>query len=279
MRHGKVHRKLNKKPAHRRAMFANMAAALIKHEQIVTTLPKAKELRPVVEKLVTLAKKGGLHARRKAIAAVRDAAQVKKLFDVIGPRYKERNGGYTRIMKAGFRYGDNAAQAVIEFVDRDVDAKGKDSGPVQEKKAEETATAAACVNLHIVWKRAARLPPFLFCDAFPGRYDPSRNYLVGELHDISHGAIRMRVRNCIGWQRERPVRECGPDQTRRLSGQRNPDLWQLPYAEGSAGRHHGQGVFRRPVLGRTPLQSDGAQHNAGQGDRYRQLYRRRAQIG
>jgi large subunit ribosomal protein L17 len=106
-------------------------------------LPKAKELRPVVEKLVTLAKKGGLHARRQAIAEVHDVVQVKKLFDVIGPRYKERNGGYTRIMKAGFRYGDNAAQAVIEFVDRDVDAKGKDSGPVQEKKAEETATAAA----------------------------------------------------------------------------------------------------------------------------------------
>ena len=129
MRHGKVHRKLGKQAEHRHAMFANMAAALIKHEQIITTLPKAKELRPVVEKLVTLAKKGGLHARRQAIAEIRDVAQVKKLFEVIGPRYKERNGGYTRIMKAGFRYGDNAAQAVIEFVDRDVEAKGKDSGP------------------------------------------------------------------------------------------------------------------------------------------------------
>ena len=124
MRHGKVHRKLGKKPAHRKAMFANMSAALIKHEQIVTTLPKAKELRPVVEKLVTLAKKGGLSARRQAIAEIRDVAQVKKLFDVIGPRYKERNGGYTRILKAGFRYGDNAAVAVIEFVDRDEAAKG-----------------------------------------------------------------------------------------------------------------------------------------------------------
>src|SRR6187200_662481 len=120
MRHGKA--------SHRTAMFANMAASLIEHEQIVTTLPKAKELRPVVEKLVTLAKRGDLHARRQAIAEVRDVVQVRKLFDVIGPRYKERNGGYTRIMKAGFRYGDNAAQAVIEFVDRDVDAKGKDSG-------------------------------------------------------------------------------------------------------------------------------------------------------
>ena len=136
MRHGKVHRKLGKRPSHRRAMFANMCAALIKHEQIVTTLPKAKELRPVVEKLVTIGKKGDLAARRQAIAEIRDIAQVKKLFDVLGPRYKERHGGYTRIMKAGFRFGDNAPQAVIEFVDRDVEAKGKDSGPVQEKKAE-----------------------------------------------------------------------------------------------------------------------------------------------
>ena len=141
MRHGKVHRKLGKKPAHRKAMFANMCASLIKHEQIVTTLPKAKELRPVVEKLITLAKKGGLAARRQAIAEMRDVTQVKKLFDVLGPRYKERHGGYTRIMKAGFRYGDNAAVAVIEFVDRDEAAKGLDSGPVQEKKAAEEATA------------------------------------------------------------------------------------------------------------------------------------------
>src|SRR3954463_9754703 len=109
MRHANRGRKLNRTHEHRAAMFANMAAALIKHEQITTTLPKAKELRPVVEKLVTLAKKGGLHARRQAIAEVRDVAQVRKLFEVIGPRYKERNGGYLRIMKAGFRYGDNAA--------------------------------------------------------------------------------------------------------------------------------------------------------------------------
>jgi large subunit ribosomal protein L17 len=137
MRHGKVHRKLGKKPSHRRAMFGNMCAALIKHEQIVTTLPKAKELRPVVEKLVTLAKKGGLAARRQAIAEIRDVLQVKKLFEVLGPRYKDRHGGYTRVLKAGFRFGDNAPHAVIEFVDRDVEAKGKDSGPVQEKKAAE----------------------------------------------------------------------------------------------------------------------------------------------
>ena len=113
-------------------MFANMSAALIKHEQIVTTLPKAKELRPIVEKLVTLGKRGDLHARRQAIAQVRDEDQVRKLFAVLGPRYKDRQGGYTRILKAGFRYGDNAPMAVIEFVDRDVDAKGLDSGPVQD---------------------------------------------------------------------------------------------------------------------------------------------------
>ncbi|HYJ44570.1 MAG TPA: 50S ribosomal protein L17 [Xanthobacteraceae bacterium] len=143
MRHGKVHRKLNKKPEHRKAMFANMCAALIKHEQITTTLPKAKELRPVVEKLVTLGKRGDLHARRQAISRIRDVAMVKKLFDVLGPRYKERHGGYTRVLKAGFRYGDNAPIAVIEFVDRDESAKGLDSGPVQNKKVEEEASAAA----------------------------------------------------------------------------------------------------------------------------------------
>ena len=136
MRHGKVHRKLNRTAEHRRAMFANMCAALIKHEQIVTTLPKAKELRPIVEKLVTLGKKGGLAMRRQAICEMRDQDQVRKLFDVLATRYKDRQGGYTRIIKAGFRYGDNAPMAVIEFVDRDVDAKGLDSGPVQEKAAE-----------------------------------------------------------------------------------------------------------------------------------------------
>ena len=143
MRHGKVHRKFNRTAEHRRAMFGNMVAALIKHEQIVTTLPKAKDLRPIVEKLVTLGKRGDLHARRLAVAEIRDVAMVKKLFDVIGPRYKDRQGGYTRVLKAGFRFGDNAARAVIEFVDRDVDAKGQDSGPVQEKRADEEATAAA----------------------------------------------------------------------------------------------------------------------------------------
>jgi large subunit ribosomal protein L17 len=138
MRHGKVHRKLNRTAEHRRAMFANMSAALIKHEQIVTTLPKAKELRPIVEKLVTLGKRGGLSLRRQAISEMRDQAMVKKLFEVLAVRYKDRQGGYTRIIKAGFRYGDNAPLAVIEFVDRDEDAKGQDSGPVQEK-AEEAA--------------------------------------------------------------------------------------------------------------------------------------------
>ena len=139
MRHGKVHRKLGRHSAHRTAMFANMCASLIKHEQIVTTLPKAKELRPIVEKLVTIGKKGGLAARRQAISELRDVAMVKKLFEVISPRYKDRAGGYTRIMKAGFRHGDNAANAVIEFVDRDVDAKGQDSGPVVEKAEAEAA--------------------------------------------------------------------------------------------------------------------------------------------
>ncbi len=143
MRHGKVHRKFSRTQEHRRAMFGNMAAALIKHEQIVTTLPKAKDLRPLVEKLVTLVKRGDLHARRQAVAEIRDVAMVKKLFDVLGPRYKDRSGGYTRVLKAGFRYGDSAPVAVIEFVDRDVDAKGLDSGPVQEKKADADAPAAA----------------------------------------------------------------------------------------------------------------------------------------
>ena len=136
MRHGKVHRKLNRTAEHRRAMFANMCAALIKHEQIVTTLPKAKELRPYVEKLITLGKRGDLHARRLALAQIKHEGPVKKLFETLGDRYKDRQGGYTRIIKAGFRYGDNAPMAVIEFVDRDVDAKGLDSGPVQAKSAE-----------------------------------------------------------------------------------------------------------------------------------------------
>jgi len=133
MRHGRVHRKLNRTAEHRRAMFANMAAALIKHEQIVTTLAKAKELRPIVEKLVTLGKKGGLALRRQAISELRDVDMTKKLFDTLALRYKDRHGGYTRIIKAGFRYGDNAAMAVIEFVDRDVTAKGQDSGPVGQQ--------------------------------------------------------------------------------------------------------------------------------------------------
>ena len=139
MRHGKTNRRFNRRPEHRKAMLANMAASLITHEQIVTTLPKAKELRPFVEKLVTLAKKGDLHARRQAISAVRDVPQVGKLFETIGPRYADRNGGYIRIMKAGYRHGDNAAMAVIEFVDRDADAKGLDSGPVYAIEGDDEA--------------------------------------------------------------------------------------------------------------------------------------------
>jgi large subunit ribosomal protein L17 len=139
MRHGFKGRRFNRTVPHRLSMFANMSAALIKHEQIVTTLPKAKDLRPVIEKLITLAKKGSLHARRQAMSQVRDETQVKKLFDVLAARYKDRHGGYARIMKAGFRMGDNAPMAVIEFVDRDVTAKGKDSGP--SMKTEEAVAA------------------------------------------------------------------------------------------------------------------------------------------
>ena len=141
MRHLSSGRRLNRSSAHRTAMFANLACALIKHEQIKTTLPKAKELRPIVEKLVTSAKngKGSLHVRRLAIQQIKDQAMVTKLFDVLGPRYASRPGGYIRVLKAGHRFGDHAPMAVIEFVDRDVEAKGKDSGPVQA--AEEEAAA------------------------------------------------------------------------------------------------------------------------------------------
>lgn len=130
MRHNMSGRKLNRTSAHRKAMFMNMANALIKHEQITTTLPKAKELRPFAEKLVTLGKRGDLHARRQALSVLQDRVMVEKLFAVLSTRYKERNGGYTRVLKAGFRYGDNAPMAIIELVDRDVNAKGLDSGPV-----------------------------------------------------------------------------------------------------------------------------------------------------
>ena len=142
MRHRTSGRKLNRTSQHRQMLFRNMAQALIKHEQIVTTLPKAKELRPVVERLITLGKRGDLHARRMAFARLRDDAMTKKLFEVLGPRYQEREGGYTRVLKAGFRYGDAAPMAVIELVDRDEDARGQDSGPVMgadETDVEETA--------------------------------------------------------------------------------------------------------------------------------------------
>ncbi|AWZ00934.1 MAG: 50S ribosomal protein L17 [Parvibaculaceae bacterium] len=141
MRHGKSGRKLNRTASHRKAMLANMAVALIKHEQIITTLPKAKELRPYVEKLVTLARRDDLHARRQAYSKLPEQKWAAKLFDELGPRYKERNGGYTRVLKAGFRYGDNAPMAVIEFVDRDPSARGQDSGPVMvdEDALETTA--------------------------------------------------------------------------------------------------------------------------------------------
>lgn len=139
MRHQVAGRKLNRTTSHRRAMFANMACALIKHEQIFTTLPKAKDLRPLVEKLITVGKKGDLNARRKLIAELRDAGMAAKVIDTLAKRYEARNGGYTRIMKAGFRYGDSAPMAIIEFVDRDESARGQDSGPIQETTGEEVA--------------------------------------------------------------------------------------------------------------------------------------------
>ena len=142
MRHGNSGRKLNRTSSHRKAMFANMATSLIEHEQIMTTLPKAKEIRPIVEKLVTLGKRGDLHARRQALSQIRDNDAVRKLFDAIATRYATRNGGYIRIMKAGFRTGDNAPMAVVEFVDRDVNAKGaKDLARVAAEAAEEGEAA------------------------------------------------------------------------------------------------------------------------------------------
>ena len=136
MRHGLSQRKLSRKSGHRTAMFRNMSAALIKHEQILTTLPKAKELRPYVDKLVTLAKRGGLSNRRLAMGRLQDETQLKKLFDVLAERYSDRQGGYVRIIKAGYRASDSAQLAIIEFVDRDEDAKGQDSGPVMTDEDE-----------------------------------------------------------------------------------------------------------------------------------------------
>jgi large subunit ribosomal protein L17 len=142
MRHRKSGRKLNRTPSHRKAMFANMAASLIEHEQIITTLPKAKEIRPIVEKLVTLGKRGDLHARRLAISKIRDEEAVRKLFDTIASRYADRHGGYLRIMKAGFRKGDNAPLAVVEFVDRDENARGaKDFARLEAEEATEEQAA------------------------------------------------------------------------------------------------------------------------------------------
>jgi len=142
MRHRKRGRRLNRSSAHRQAMFANLACGLIKHEQIETTLPKAKDLRPIVEKLITLGKRGDLHARRLLHSRLPDGAMVNKLIDVLAERYRERQGGYTRVLKAGYRYGDCAPMAVIELVDRDPDAKGQDSGPVPDQ-AEDAVEEAA----------------------------------------------------------------------------------------------------------------------------------------
>lgn len=143
MRHRKAGRKLNRTSTHRSALFANMASALIKHEQIVTTLPKAKELRRVVDQLITLGKRGDLHARRQAFARIRDEEMVAKLFATLGPRYAERPGGYTRVLKAGYRFGDSAPMAVIELVDRDEGARGQDSGPILDQDEDGEQVAAA----------------------------------------------------------------------------------------------------------------------------------------
>jgi large subunit ribosomal protein L17 len=141
MRHRVAGRKLGRTSAHRKAMFDNLCHALLKHEQIRTTLPKAKDLRPVVERLITLGKRGGLHARRQALATLQDTQIVEKLFTTLAERYKDRAGGYTRIIKAGFRHGDAASMALIELIERDVDAKGKDSGPVETEEEGEAEAA------------------------------------------------------------------------------------------------------------------------------------------
>ncbi len=145
MKHKIKGRKLNRTSSHRKALFKNMAQAIIKHEQIITTLAKAKTMKPIVDKLITLAKKGSLHARRQAFSKLRDDRMVTKLFEILASRYADRTGGYTRVLKAGYRYGDFAAMAVIELVDRDEDARGKDSGPVQsmQDNTEEPKEAVA----------------------------------------------------------------------------------------------------------------------------------------
>jgi len=143
MKHRIKGKKLNRTSSHRKALFKNMAQAIIKHEQIVTTLPKAKTMKPIVDKLITLGKKGSLHARRQAFSKLRDENMVAKLFGTLAPRYADRNGGYTRVLKAGYRYGDTAAMAVIELVDRDEDARGKDSGPIQTSEASENEAKEA----------------------------------------------------------------------------------------------------------------------------------------
>jgi len=143
MKHRLKGKKLNRTSSHRKALFKNMAQAIIKHEQIITTLPKAKTMKPIIDKLITLGKKGNLHARRQAFSKLRDEGMVSKLFDTLASRYAERNGGYTRVMKAGFRYGDAAAMAVLELVDRDEDARGKDSGPIQNVETTENENKEA----------------------------------------------------------------------------------------------------------------------------------------
>lgn len=174
MFHRKNQRRLNRTSSHRKALFANMMQALIKHEQIVTTLPKAKELRRVIEPIITFGKKGGLANRRLAIADVRDPAMVAKVFDILAPRYANRNGGYTRVLKAGFRHGDAAPMAIIEFVDRDVTAKGKDSGPVFNDEAEHEDFAVATEKAKAEIKAPKKAAPKAKAEKAPAKKEAAK---------------------------------------------------------------------------------------------------------
>src|SRR5262249_54625307 len=267
MRHANAHRKLNRTSEHRRAMFANMAAALIKHEQIVTTLPKAKDLRPIIEKLVTLGKRGDLHARRQAIAQMRDVAMVKKLFEVLAPRYKDRSGGYTRVLKAGFRYGDSAPVAVIEFVDRDVEAKGQDSGPVQAKAAAEGEAPAPAYGGRggdVGRGGGFALPFFGGTRAEHGRQG-NESWRGCWMPGCAWSLHNRRGANAA--------------RARALSRRHRHDLPQLPHPEGAERFSVRQGIVGGIALRRAALRCLGDQHHARSRHRHRQLERRGHQDG
>ena len=201
MRHARGYRRLNRTHEHRKALFANMAGSLIEHEQIKTTLPKAKELRPIIEKMITLAKRGDLHARRQAASKLKEDQYVTKLFDVLGPRYKDRQGGYVRVLKAGFRYGDMAPMAIIEFVDRDVDAKGAaDKARVAAEDALDEEKAHLCLSRRPATRRA-----FLFWRVliFIGSKISYRLHLA----HYSRSALRASSGVWVGSQKDRAVRQ------------------------------------------------------------------------